>query len=160
MTHYECMNTPISTSLLASFPGSHIIFLYLRCSESQMHPHTIKVSLYLRRFFMWQKIPGSPRLHNFNVCILERGSLGMRLSHYIFHWVLTYDIHHSRGITTDPPNTVIGKATVGPSVTRAQNKISGAPTITVIVTTRHRAAATCWSPAVSYLTSCTHSSAR
>ena len=28
---------------------------------------------------LWEKIPGSPRLHNFNVRILERGSLGSRL---------------------------------------------------------------------------------
>ena len=57
--------------------------------------------------------------------------------------VLTYNIHHSRGSTTDSLNTVIGKAMVGPSITRAQNKISGAPTITVIVTTRYRAATAC-----------------
>ena len=57
--------------------------------------------------------------------------------------VLTYNIHHSRGITTDPLNTVIGRAIMGPSITRAQNTISGAPTTAVIVTTRYRAASTC-----------------
>ena len=57
--------------------------------------------------------------------------------------VLTYNIHHGRGCTTDPLNTVIGRAIMDPSITRAQNKISGAPTITVIVTTRYRAASAC-----------------
>ena len=30
---------------------------------------------------MWEKILGSPCLHNFNVCVPERGSLGMRLGY-------------------------------------------------------------------------------
>ena len=29
--------------------------------------------------FMWEKIPGIPRLRNFNVCVWEHGSLGTRL---------------------------------------------------------------------------------
>ena len=78
--------------------------------------------------------------------------------HHLF--LLTYNIHHSRGTTTDSLAGVIGWAGVGPSITRDQKRsASRIPTITVIVTTRHKAAATCWSPAVSYLTSCTQSSA-
>ena len=50
---------------------------------SLIHPHTIKVASTTGlsfALFTQQKIPGSPRLHNFNVRIPECGSLGTRLS--------------------------------------------------------------------------------
>ena len=49
---------------------------------SLIRPRTIKVASTSRlsfALFTWQKIPGSPRLHNFNVRVPERGSLGTRL---------------------------------------------------------------------------------
>ena len=83
----------------------------------------------------------------------------MSLSFHHFK-LLTYNLHHSRDTTTDSLAGVIGWAGVGPSITRPQKRLaSRITTITVIITTRHKAAAACWSPAISYLTSCTQSSA-
>ena len=57
---------------------------------------------------------------------------------------LTYNIHHGRGATTDSLAAVIGCTGVGPSITRAQKRFTfRMTTITVIITTRHKAAATC-----------------
>ena len=75
--------------------------------------------------------------------------------------ILTYNVHHSGGPTTDALTLIIGWAGVGPSITSNQIGLgSGVPTVAVIVTTRYEAAATCWPPAVSYSTSRTHTSAR
>ena len=83
----------------------------------------------------------------------------MSLSFHHFK-LLTYNIHHSRGTTTDSLAGVIGWTGVGPSITKDQKRFaSRVTTITVIVTTRDKAAATCWGPAISYLINCTHSSA-
>ena len=48
---------------------------------SLIRPRTIKVASTSHlsfALFTWQKIPGSPRLHNFNVRVPKRGSLGTR----------------------------------------------------------------------------------
>ena len=42
---------------------------------------------------MWQKIPGSPHLDNFNVCILECGSLGTRHVSYLPYLALFTGLH-------------------------------------------------------------------
>ena len=48
---------------------------------SRVYPHTIKV--FLPPLYPWRcshdKYQALPRLHNFNVCVTESGSLGMRL---------------------------------------------------------------------------------
>ena len=83
-------------------------------------------------------------------------------SHTVFPplWTLTYNLHHSRGTTTDSLTAVIDWTGVGPSITRAQKTLAyRVTTIAVIITTRHKAATTCWTPEESYLTNCTHSSA-
>ena len=51
---------------------------------SPIRPHTIKVASTSRLSFNAshvRKIPGSPRLHNFNVRVPECGSLGTRLAY-------------------------------------------------------------------------------
>ena len=70
-------------------PMVRYVSRYLRsfsCSETWVCPCTIKVVLHvpltsclLSMVLTWEKIPGSPHLHNFNVHVPERGSLGMRL---------------------------------------------------------------------------------
>ena len=47
-------------------------------------------------FFMWQNTTvGSAHPHNFNVCILERGSLGMRLYYYPLTHPSKFELVHS-----------------------------------------------------------------
>ena len=74
--------------------------------------------------------------------------------------LLTCNLHHSRGTTTESTTAFIGWAGVGPSITRDQKCLaSRITTITVIIATRHKATAACWSPAISYLATCSHNSA-
>ena len=54
---------------------------------SSVRPRTIKSSLPLA-LFTWQKIPGSPRLHNFNVHVPERNEASLRACHVSSHPVL------------------------------------------------------------------------
>ena len=81
--------------------------------------------------------------------------------HYTY---LTYNIHHSRGTATNPLAAVIGRAIVSSSIIIAQKiTTSGNCTIAILITTsiwyKTIISTTCRSPAVSYLTSGTHSSA-
>jgi len=78
--------------------------------------------------------------------------------------ILTYNIHHSRSIATDPKSFLIGWTCVGPSIMSAQKSTtSGNSSIAILITTStwYKAiiSTTCWSPAVSYSTSSTHNSA-
>ena len=59
-------------------------FAFFAVLSLQVHPCKIKVSLPLM-LLTWKNVPGSPHLHNFNVCIPEQGSLGMRLWNSNFH---------------------------------------------------------------------------
>ena len=77
--------------------------------------------------------------------------------------ILTYNIHHSRSIATDPKSFLIGWTCVGTSILSAQNSTtSGNSSIAILITTStwYKATrSTCWSPVVPYSTSSTHSSA-
>ena len=70
------MSSVVPGPVLASFPGSLEREINM-CGEPGIFSHVIKIG----PEFLEQrgKIPGSLRLHNFNVCVPERRSLGMRL---------------------------------------------------------------------------------
>ena len=64
--------------MCSKLPATFVPFPVL----SLIRPHTIKVASTSCLSFTashMRKIPGSPRLHNFNVRVPERGSLGTRL---------------------------------------------------------------------------------
>ena len=72
--------TPVAryiTCTCSKLPATFALFPVL---SLQVYPRTIKASLYpLLSTFPVTKIPGSLNFHNFNVFVLERGSLGTRL---------------------------------------------------------------------------------
>ena len=66
------------------FPATFALFSvvclgYAHAQLSSLYSYLVP-PLYLWRFSRDKKIPGSPRLHNFNVRVPERGSLGTRLA--------------------------------------------------------------------------------
>ena len=70
MTITQCIHVCRHNSPIATHTHTHT------------HTHTIKVASTSRLSFAlltWRKIPGSPRLHNFNVRVPKCGSLGTRL---------------------------------------------------------------------------------
>ena len=67
---------------------------------------------------MWEKIPGSPHLHNFSVHALERGSLGTRLKESDSHYMPSHysaGLQQRRGHTNDPFPSIMDPRT-GPPI--------------------------------------------
>ena len=78
---------------VASFPLLSLFFLfwvfeYVHAELRSLYPLSI-----FDAFYVTKKIPGSPRLHNFNVCVPKCGSLGTRLFERSLNIISCFIIH-------------------------------------------------------------------